>query len=181
MITRSTALLAVTFALVLSVAARSRAAAQTEIEVDPVAYALNGYSFHVARILGATRLNVGTFGIDVPRMLHGNDGWSSRMRGVGVKWDYLGSDPDGFFAGLEVGYMRMRYTLDAVAATETRGVIGTGVRAGYRVPLGRSGLYVVPWAAVSYNIDGDDVVVGGEAFDRSRVSVYPLLHFGWRF
>lgn len=176
MIARNTALLAVSFALVLSFGARSRAAAQTEIEVDPIAYALNGYSLHVARVLGATRLNVGAFGIDVPRMLHGNDGWSSRMRGVGVKWDYLGSDPDGFFVGLEAGYMRMRYTQHAVSATEKRDVIGTGVRAGYRIPLGRSGLYVVPWAAVSYNIHGDDVVVSGEAFDRSRVSVYPLLH-----
>lgn len=98
-----------------------------------------------------------------------------------MKWDYLGSDPDGFFVGVDAGYMRMRYTLDAVSATEKRDVIGTGVRAGYRIPLGRSGLYVVPWAAVSYNFDGDDVMVSGEAFDRSRVSVYPLLHFGWRF
>jgi hypothetical protein len=159
----------------------TRASAQVEIEVDPVAYAMNGYSLHVARILGATRLNVGVFGIDVPHLLHGNDGWSSRMRGAGVKWDYLGDDANGFFVGVEGGYMRMRYTLDAESARENRDVVGVGLRAGYRVPIGRSGLYVVPWAAVSYSIDGDDVVIGASTFDRSPVAVYPLLHIGWSF
>lgn len=181
MLTRTTALLAVSVAFALPFLVPSRAAAQVEVEVDPLAYALNGFSLHVAKILGVTRLNVGTFGIDIPHLLHGNDGWSSRMRGVGVKWDYLGSNPDGFFVGLEGGYMRTEYTLDAAAASEKRNVVGMGVRGGYRIPLGRSGLYVVPWAAVSYNLHGDDVVVGSEAFDRSRVAIYPLFHIGWRF
>jgi hypothetical protein len=48
------------FALGLGLLA-TPATAQTEIEVDPIAYALNGYSLHIARVLGSTRLDVGVF------------------------------------------------------------------------------------------------------------------------
>ena len=42
--------------------------AQWETEADPIAYALNGFSLHVARELpdGRDRLQVGVFGADVP-------------------------------------------------------------------------------------------------------------------
>ncbi len=44
----------------------AHAHAQVEVEADPVAYALNGFSLHAAKVMGATRLSVGAFGIDVP-------------------------------------------------------------------------------------------------------------------
>jgi hypothetical protein len=114
------------FAALLVLLSPSRAAAQVEVEIDPAAYALNGFSLHVARVFGPTRLNVGTFGIDVPRVFHGNDGWRSRMRGAGVKWDYLGSNPDGFFVGAESQYMRMEYTLRASGERRKRDAPGIG-------------------------------------------------------
>lgn len=159
----------------------SSAVAQTEVEVDPFAYALNGYSLHVARVIGSTRLNVGVFGADLPRAFHGNDGWSVSMRGAGVKWDYVGRDPDGLFVGLDGGYMRNRYTRDALGRAAERGVVGLGVRGGYRLPIGRSGLYLAPWVGVSYNFGGDEVELEGERFDRKPVEVFPTVHIGWRF
>jgi hypothetical protein len=56
-----------------------------------------------------------------------------------------------------------------------------GVRGGYRLPLGGSGLYVAPWIGASYDFDGDDVVIGGKEFDRPLVTLFPTLHIGWRF
>ncbi len=152
-----------------------------EIEADPIAYAFNGFSLHAAKIFGSVRANVGTFGIDVPGAYHGNDGWSSTMRGAGVKVDYLGSSLDGFFVGVEGGYMRNTYTLAAGGEAAERNIIGVGVRGGYRLPLGRSGLYVAPWLGVGYNFDGDDVEVSGEKFDRRPITVFPTVHLGWRF
>lgn len=156
------------------------AAAQVEVEVDPFAYAMNGFSLHAAKVLGSVRVNVGTFGIDVPRAYHGNDGWSSRMRGAGVKVDYLGSDIDGLFAGVDGGYMRNRYALATGGASETREVLGLGFRGGYRKPLGGRGLYLAPWVGVSYNFHGDEVVIGGDVFERSVLTPFATVHIGWR-
>lgn len=166
-------------ALVLSLA--SPAGAQVEVEADPFAYALNGFSLHVAKVFGSVRANVGTFGLDVPGFYHGNPGWRSRMRGAGVKVDYLGPRVDGFFVGAEGGYMRMEYALDGQPDRAERHVVGVGVRGGYRLPLGRSGLYVAPWIGVGYNFDGDEVVLNDETFARGPFGVFPTVHVGWRF
>jgi opacity protein-like surface antigen len=174
-------LLAIAALFVFAAAAASPAAAQVEVEVDPMAYAFSGFSLHVAKVVGSVRLNVGTFGVDVPTALHGNDGWTETMRGAGVKVDYLGADLNGLFAGVDGGYLRNRYTLSASDASEIRNVVGIGVRAGYRLPIGSRGLYLAPWVGVSYNFNGDDVAIGGDAFDRSVVRVFPTVHVGWRF
>jgi hypothetical protein len=166
-------------ALILTAAAP--AAAQVEVETDPMAWALGGHSLHVAKVVGPVRINAGTFGIEIPRAYHGNEGWQSSMKGAGVKLDWLGGDIDGLFAGVDGGWMRSTYTLDATGGTARRDVLGVGVRGGYRQPLGRRGLYVAPWVGVSYNIDGADVVVGGETFERSAITVFPTVHIGWRF
>jgi hypothetical protein len=173
--------LALALAAALAMTPTAHAHAQVEVEADPVAYALNGFSLHAAKVMGATRLSVGAFGIDVPRSFHGNEGWRSSMRGAGVKWDYLGQSIDGWFAGVDAGYMRMNYSLDSGGDAVKRNVIGAGVRAGYRFPLRQTGFYLSPWVGVSYNFDGDDVAVGTELFDRSAVTVFPTVHVGRRF
>jgi hypothetical protein len=170
-----------TVAAVLFLALPSSAAAQIELEADPIAYALNGFSLHLAKGLGSVRVNVGTFGIDVPAAFHGNDGWTATMRGAGVKVDYLGARSDGLFVGVDGGYMRNRYALVGGDETVVRGVVGVGVRGGYRLPLGGSGLYVAPWVGLSYNFNGDDVAIGGETFERSALVPFPTVHIGWRF
>jgi hypothetical protein len=157
-----------------------RAAAQVEVEADPFAYALNGYSLHVAGILDRFRFSVGTFGIDVPRFFHGEDDWSVVMRGAGIKWDYLGAHVDGFFVGADAGYMRMSYTLDEAAETERANELNVGVRGGYRLPIGRSGLYLAPWVGIGYSF-GDDVTIDGRTFAHSPINVFPTVHVGWRF
>jgi hypothetical protein len=179
MFKKTTAPAPILFGLLAALLAPSTAVAQ--VEVDPFAYALSGFSLHIAKVFDATRLSVGTFGIDVPEHFHGNDDWSSTMRGVGVKWDYLGLNPDGFFTGLDAGYMRMSYGLDESGAQEKRNVIGAGVRAGYRLPLGGHGFYLAPWLSMSYNFDGEEVAIGDAEFSRNPVTVFPTLHLGWRF
>jgi hypothetical protein len=168
-------------ALLLALALPGALTAQVEIEADPFAWALNGFSLHAAVVQGPVRVSVGVFGIDEPASLHGNDGWRSTMRGAGVKIDYLGSRLDGLFVGGESGYMRSTYTVESSGLSEVRSVIGLGMRGGYRLSVGGSGLYVAPWVGASYNLDGDDVAIGGERFERSPVRVFPTVHIGWRF
>lgn len=155
-------------------------AAQVEVEADPFAYALNGFSLHLAGIIDSYRFSVGTFGIDVPRFFHGEDEWTVVMRGVGAKLDFLGSSPHGLFAGADVGYMRMSYTLDDIAVTENRNEVNVGVRAGYRLSIGRSPFFLSPWVGAGYSF-GDDVKIGEHTFEKSRISIFPTVHVGFRF
>lgn len=168
-------------ASVVFVLAPAPSQAQVEVEVDPFAYALSGFSMHVGSQFGSTRLSAGTFGIDIPEFFHENQGWTSRMRGGGLKWDYVGRSTSGWFAGLDAGYMRMRYVLESTGETESRNVIGAGIRMGYALPLGHSGFYVSPWMSVSHHFDGPAVDLGGQTFHRSSVVLFPTVHLGWRF
>src|SRR5690606_34113941 len=171
----------ITVLLVLALAVPASASAQIEVEVDPFAYGLSGFSLHLAGVSSGYRLSIGTFGIDVPRFLHGNDGWSMTMRGAGIKADWLGSRIDGFFIGADANYYRNSYTLNDVDVTEKRNEYTLGVRGGYRLPIGRSGLYLAPWVGVGYNFGGGDIVTGDGTFEHSAISVFPTVHIGWRF
>jgi hypothetical protein len=152
-----------------------------EIETDPIAWALDGFSLHLASQHGPTRLSVGTFGIRVPERFHGNEDWGATMRGAGVKWGWVGESSSGPFAGLDVGWMRMRYTHDSSARDRVRNEIGLGVRAGTRYHIGSSGLFVSPWASLSYNPRGGAVSVAESSFEQSRVTIFPTVHIGWSF
>lgn len=154
-------------------------AGQVEVEADPIAYAANGFSLHVARVLGSARLSVGTFGADVPEWMHGNDDWSFSVRGAGVKMDYLGSRADGWFVGVDGGYMRMTY--GSGGESVKRDQVAAGMRGGYRLDIGRSGLYLAPWVGVSYGFGGGDVEIGDQRFDHSPITIFPTVHVGWRF
>jgi hypothetical protein len=157
-----------------------QASAQIEVEVDPIAYGLNGFSLHIANVMESVRVSVGTFGIDVPEWLHGNDGWNAAMRGGGMKLDYLGSGIDGFFLGVDGGYMRMTYGAGGGSEVK-RSEWVSGARTGYRIPVGGRGLYVSPWVGVSYTFGGGDVVIGDDRFDHRPIAVFPTIHIGWRF
>lgn len=168
-----------TLLLILGLASPARA--QVEVEADPFAYALNGYSGHLAYVAHPARISVGMFGIDAPEFLHGNEGWDLRSRGATVKVDYLMGSPDGFFVGFDTGYQRATLALDATGAREEQDVFGVGVRSGYRITFPGTGFYLVPWMSVSYLFNPDDVVLDGETFEQSSVQVFPTVHLGWQF
>lgn len=169
-----------TAVLALALFAPAPAASQVEVEADPFAYALNGFSLHLATRMSDLRFSAGTFGIDVPRFFHGQDDWSAKMRGAGIKVDHVGSSTDGFFVGADAGYMRMSYTLDEAAATAKRGELNVGVRGGYRLPVGGAGFYLAPWVGIGYSF-GDDVRIGEQTFQHTPIVVFPTIHVGWRF
>ncbi len=168
-------------ALLLATGVFSPARAQVEVEADPIAYVLDGYSGHLAYVFDPIRVSAGVFGVEVPEFFHGNEGWASRSRGVKVKADYLMRNLDGFFVGLDTGYQRATHTLDATDASEDQDLFGLGARTGYRVTFPGTGFYLVPWVSVSYLFNADDVVLDGETFEQSAVQVFPTVHLGWQF
>src|SRR5690606_3646922 len=105
--------LASTALLIIITLGTAPAAAQWEVEFDPLAYMVDGYSAHVARSADSStmRLQLGVFGADVPEWLHGEDDFDLRVRGVTVKLDYfLSDDLRGFFVGIDADYSNLRYS-----------------------------------------------------------------------
>lgn len=154
--------------------------AQWEVEADPIAFALSGYSAHLGYRIGDFRLDVGVFGLETPEAWHGNDGWSTRTNGVGVKLDFVGSGR-GFFAGVEADAGRTRYTLDERSQSVSRTGFAAGARVGYRFLFGDSKFYIAPWVGVARNFGDLGVTIADRTFDEDRVRIFPTVHVGWRF
>jgi len=154
---------------------------QVEVEVDPIAYALNGYSGHAAYVFDPLRISLGAFGADQPEFFHGNEGWEARTRGITMKADYLFPKLGGFFVGLDATYSWNEYTLKSSNKTESQNGLGLGVRTGYRFTFRNTGFYIVPWFSVSYPFDTKEVIISDEKFDEARILVFPTIHLGWQF
>src|ERR1700730_8859356 len=114
--------------------------AQWEVEADPTAYALNGFSAHIAHSIfdGRSRLQIGAFGAQTPEWIHGNSGFTEDSRGVTLKFDYFPLRPlSGLFVGADSNYARVRYELDQTHERTYRNLVGLGPRLGYRFNVGR--------------------------------------------
>jgi hypothetical protein len=159
------------------------ARAQWEVEGDPTAYVLKGYSAHVGHTLsgGKSTLQFGAFGAETPEWVHGNAGWTENSRGVTFKFDYYLFPPlRGLFVGLDSNYARVRYTLHETDQSSHRNIVGLGPRVGYRFEVGRH-LYVSPWVSLDYQFNARDVVISGKTFKQGQLSIFPAVHVGWRF
>jgi len=156
-------------------------AQQFDLEIDPIAYAMSGYSVHVGYLWGSFRLDVGIFGIAVPAAVHGNAGFSNRIDGAGVKLDhYLLKPGSRLFVGIEGGVVR-----SAVEWTETgegthRAQYSVGARTGYRFLVGHR-FAVTPWVGLGYTLNARDQHVGGHAFETSAFQPFPTVHLGYSF
>jgi hypothetical protein len=158
------------------------AAAQWEAEADPLAYAVNGYSAHLARQIddGGMRVQLGVFGADVPEWLHGEDGWNLRARGVTLKVDFFfAGQATGIFIGLDADYSRLRYQLRRTRDASERNITGLGPRMGYRFEFGDR-LYVTPWMSFRYLFNTRDVTLSGRRFRTDDHAIFLTIHLGWR-
>lgn len=163
--------------------AAATANAQWEVEVDPFAYLMDGFSLHVAQNsrTSNSRLQGGIFQADVPEWIHGDDEFDVRMQGITLKADYFPFDEtSGWFMGIDGTYYRMRYRLEQTGETEDSNQFGLGPRLGYRYEIGDD-LYITPWISAQYVFNADDVYISGVRYSESDISVLPTVHLGWRF
>lgn len=159
------------------------ALAQWEVEADPIAYGLKGFSGHLGRQVadGAGRLQIGAFGANVPEAWHGNDGLDLRARGVTAKADYFPrGQPSGLFVGVDATYSRTRFRREETGSQTTRNGGGIGPRIGYRFNIGEH-FYITPWVSMGYQFNASDVTLDGERFEQNRYVIFPTVHLGWTF
>ena len=155
-----------------------------EIEVDPLAFALKGYSFHVIFPFENSRIDSGFFGLELPENSK-NEYYTVRFDGYGLKWDYIGNSIEGMFFGVEAA--RSMVTLqydrpnDGLSLQETTRQMTTyGFRIGYR--FGKEGFYISPWLGISKaDLSGAPVKLSGSEYRQEEIVLFPTVHIGYRF
>jgi opacity protein-like surface antigen len=173
----------VLFALLLVTAKPTQAKAEFDIEVDPIAYILRGYSVHGGLILNDRfRFDLGTFGAEIPEFFHETpDVDISVPWGIGIKADYLFRGYEGAFIGLESGISEVSYSSQISTDQAQQTAWMYGIRGGYRFVIGTH-FTITPWIGVGHslssptsaNLDGKDVSL-------SPWTVFPTVHCGWKF
>lgn len=152
-----------------------------DIDVDPIAYTLNGFSVHGGYINGAYRFDIGFFGIDLPEWLHGNKEFEASFVGAGWKVDrFFKNLPEGLFAGIEGNISRMNVT--HIKSDQDQDHIGytLGIRSGYRWNTGLGKLFLTPWVGLGYNLNAKDITIDGNTFEASPLQPFLTLHLGWK-
>jgi len=117
----------------------SRAASaqlHVDAEVDPTAYALDGYSLHLGIGSGRVRLDLGVFRMAIPQLVHGDAGFDVSFDGFGPKLQYfLFAEQRGLFVGADAGLTRIHAERQGTSLAAHEDSFGLGIHAGYRVPL----------------------------------------------
>lgn len=155
-----------------------------EIEVDPIAYALGGYSFHLGPALGSWKFDFGVAATDLTQsqtaLVYSNDNFKTKFESFGAKIDYIGSDQIGLHVGAQWDYAKFTYASTRNNQSAENAVQSFGLRIGYR--FGRGTFYADPWIGFIQNYGGSgDVNVGGETYKQPRFQVFPTVHLGMRF
>jgi len=152
-----------------------------DFEIDPTAYALDGFSLHVGLGWKRLRLDLGAFALAIPAFVHGNEGFHQSFDGYGVKLQYFAfAEQRGGFVGIDAAYSRPLIELDGSDRAERQRQLSIGVNAGWRFPLG-AGFYATPWLGIGTSFGGGDAVLDGKRFESSRLIVFPAVHLGYRF
>jgi hypothetical protein len=151
-----------------------------DAEIDPLAYALNGYSLHVGIGYRAFRLDIGAFAMDVPHFIHGNTQFEYAAHGFGLKLQYFFSGKQsGIFAGIDTttGHGLVQRRQSDLARRDRQFSVGANV--GYRIPI-VGGLYVTPWIGLGYEFLADDITLGERKFESSPIVPFAAIHIGYR-
>lgn len=178
------------FAVLLSMSICIDSYAQTssrlEAEADPIAFIFNGYSFHLGYMIDHIRFDAGAYGIKQPSFFISNDKFSVYSSGIGVKADYFPRKNKGIFFGLQSDYATDKISLKSTASYTKQSNVTLGLRSGYRFNFGRpdpasNGFYLVPWIALIYASDASAVILEEKRYKPEKWSIFPTVHFGYRF
>jgi len=179
--TLTTAALALTLVAAPAAAETAPSELHADVEVDPTAYVLSGYSLHAGVGWQRFRLDLGIFAMDVPEMMHGNPGWDASFAGGGAKLQWFPlAEQHELFVDVAASASRRDMTLQATGASERATVFAVGASAGWRFALPYN-LYATPWVGFNVDLEETEVMLDGETFEMSRVTPFAAVHLGYRF
>jgi hypothetical protein len=152
-----------------------------DVEVDPVAYLLDGYSFHVGLNTASVRYSVGLFSLGVPESFHGNSDFEHSFSGGGVKVNYFFRNTNyGFYTGIGTDMIFSTFELKETGNTEEKTQFNISANIGYRLRITKQ-LYINPWLGISYWLNTSDFEIENKVFEQSPLGLFPTVHVGWRF
>lgn len=161
---------------------KSRSYRHLALEVEPVAYLLNGAGIHGRYQYNNMRYSVEVFGVDIPGSLHGNNGFDASVYGVELHFEYFFRDSeDGYFLGPEIGISNFEITHQESGVSRNRTQYGAGLRGGYRWYTGLGELYLAPVAGVVYTLNSTDIEIEGDVYESGPVTPFATLGIGWSF
>lgn len=158
-----------------------------ELEIDPIAYALKGYSIHGIYVKNRLRTDLGFFGIRQPEGYSKNKGYTVQSAGVGIKFNYLLNRTETLFAGLGLGYYENNIKKNNSGLTSVHKISSIGIHAGYRLFAFKhsntifKNLYVAPWASLDYNRTLNKTAFDQDGYKQAKWSVFPTIHLGYKF
>jgi len=154
-----------------------------DIEVEPVAYILNGAGITVSYQPADIRYSLEVFGLEVPESLHGNEGFDADVLGVEFHAEYFFTEasPAGFFAGPEVGISNLTVTHRESGISEDHLQFSAGLRAGYRWYTGLGDLYLSPQGGVVFTLNPKDFEIQNEVYESGFLTPFVTVGIGWSF
>lgn len=158
-----------------------------EAEIDPIAYALHGYSVHGIFVKNKIRTDVGFFGIRQPEGYSSNKDFRIQSGGVGMKMQYLVNKSQTWFVGIGTGYYENIIEHLETNQRQIHKIYSIGINAGYRWFLFKKkenfikNLYLSPWASFDYNKPMNHVKFEGLNYKQSSFSIFPTIHIGYKF
>lgn len=160
--------------------------AHFDIEVDPIAYALKGYSVHLGYQPKAIRFDIGVYGLEEPSFYSLNKDFKVKLNGVGFKAAYYGNKAGGWFAGIGTDYGFVNATHKISKENDKGNTVGVGVNGGYRFLLGKAnktgtGFYITPWLGVDKVFLVNKPVFTAAGYKTQDIRFFPTVHLGWRF
>jgi hypothetical protein len=152
-----------------------------DFELDPTAYALDGFSLHVGLGWNALRFDLGVFGLRVPEFVHQQPDFDVAFDGYGVKVQFFPfAEQRGAFVGVDAAYSRSLVRLQSSQLLSARdSQLAVGVNAGFRFDV-VGALYLTPWLGMGYAFGADDAQLGSETFRANPLIVFPAVHLGYR-
>lgn len=175
------------FLLTLSLMSSSLAQSSLEIETDPIAWAVGGGSFHVALAQSQQRFQIGYAFLELPAGLAQFEGLTESFQTISLKWDYFPfaeTQAKGWFFGPTLDLMRWKYENEQDALNQN--ALNMGLRTGFKFhPFPNKqfldGLYLTPWAGLSYKTGDRDIRVGDLSYSLNPIAPFITVHLGYQF
>ena len=151
-----------------------------DVEIDPTAYVLGGYSLHVGLGWRRVRADLGAFAMALPGAFLPSDDFDVSFNGFGAKLQFFPfAEQHGGFVGADAALTwQLAQRADTELAARDRQVV-LGVNAGWRFALGDR-FYVTPWIGLGRVFGAREVTLGGSRHEPMRTVVFPAIHVGYR-
>ena len=168
--------------------------ARTSVEIDPVAFLFEGYSFHFRykpMFSEHVLLGLGTYALNLPDQFvdmnpdNRDMGWAVRIRNAYFLYGelYQKEANDGWFVGEQIGFQRFRASRGGESGESASfNNLTLMTYLGYSWHPYKGSFYVKPWLGLGLTeqIDGN-TRAGSKEYDVARLFPFFTFHIGYTF